>query len=219
MVKCHYNSFSIIHAGGRNVVDNIPGDVAQDYNVTEDMPLNITQMSPLHAIATFRDRAVDYSAPEQRIVASHDSSLILRTMFRLLKSGNFNLQAKADVVFSDEAGIDADGLTRELCHMVMASLRDGKGGISLFEGKIDHLIPIHSQEYVASKYFVYAGRLIAHSVIHAGFGLVGLSKAITEYLIEDDMQTCLTFLSVEDIPDLDIQDKIREVMLVQSPVP
>ena len=125
-------------------------------------------------------------------------------MFRLLKSGNFNLQAKADVVFSDEAVIDAHGLTRELCHMVMASLRDGKGGISLFEGKIGHLIPIHSQEYVASKYFVYTGRLIAHSIIHGGFGLVGLSKAIIEYLIEDDMQSCLTFLSVEDIPDLDM---------------
>ena len=39
-------------------------------------------------------------------------------MFRMLKCGNFNLQAKPDVVFSDEAGIDADGLTRELCKEV-----------------------------------------------------------------------------------------------------
>lgn len=66
---------------------------------------------------------------------------------------------------------------------------------------------------VASKYFIYAGKLITHSVIHAGFGLAGLSKAIVEYIInEDDMQSCLTFLSVEDIPDHDIQNIIREVM-------
>ena len=120
-------------------------------------------------------------------------------------------QNHADVVFSDEAGIDADGLTRELCHVIMASLRDGKSDILLFEGKIDHLIPVHSQEYVASKYFVYAGKLIAHSVTHAGFGLMGLSRAIVQFLIEDDMQKCLTFLSVEDIPDHDIQVKIKEV--------
>ena len=36
---------------------------------------------------------------------------------------------------------------------------------------------IHSAKYVAFKYFDYAGKLIAHSVVHAGFGLVGLSKA------------------------------------------
>ena len=47
-------------------------------------------------------------------MASHDSSVILQTMLRLFKCGSFNLQAKPDVVFSDEAGIDADGLTREL---------------------------------------------------------------------------------------------------------
>ena len=98
-------------------------------------------------------------------------------MFGVFKCGSFNLQAKPNAVFSDEAGIDADGLTRELCHMIMASLRDGKSGILLFEGEIDHLIPVHSQEYVASKYFVYAGKLIAHSVIHAGFWFGGVVKS------------------------------------------
>ena len=84
------------------------------------MPLTISQMSPSDAIATFRNRAVDNSALEQQIVASHDSSMILRTMFRLMKRGNFNLQATPEVIFSDEAGIDAImGLTWELCHMIM----------------------------------------------------------------------------------------------------
>lgn len=46
--------------------------IAQDQNVAEDIPLTIT----------LRNRAVDISALEQRIVASHDSSMILRTMFR-----------------------------------------------------------------------------------------------------------------------------------------
>ena len=133
-------------------------------------------------------------------------------MFRMLKCGNFNLQAKPDVVFSDEAGIDADGLTRELCHMVMTALREGKGDIRLFEGVVGHLLPVHNELYIASKYFEYAGKLIAHAVIHAGFGLVGLSRVVVEYLIEDDITKCLTHLSVEDIPDFDIRSKIQEVI-------
>ena len=80
------------------------------------------------------------------------------------------------------------------------------------EGVIDHLIPIHSEEYVASKYFEYAGKLIAYSVVHAGFGLVGLSKAIVHYLVEDDLQQCLTFLSVEDIPDIERRNTVKEVI-------
>ena len=95
-----------------------------------DMPLTISQKLPSQALKEFQDRAV-VCATDQRIVASHDSSTVLRAMFRMLKSGNFNLQAKPDVTFSDEAGIDAEGLTRELCHMVMAALRDGKGDIRL----------------------------------------------------------------------------------------
>ena len=33
-----------------------------------------------------------------------------------------------------------------------------------------------------------------------------------QYLIEDDVEKCLTYLSVEDIPDLDIRKKIKEVI-------
>lgn len=132
-------------------------------------------------------------------------------MFRLLKCGSLNLQAIPNVVFSDEAGMDAEGLTRELCHMVMANMADGKGGIVLFEGQMDHLVPVHSEEYTASNYFKYAGKLIAHSVLHAGFGLTGLSRAITEYLVTEDVNSCLPHLSEEDIPDLDIRESLKQV--------
>jgi hypothetical protein len=73
-------------------------------------------------------------------------------------------------------------------------------------------MPVHNEQYLASQYFVYARKLIAHAVLHAGLGLVGLAKVIKEYLIEDDIDHCLKYLSVEDIPDLDIQNKIKQVM-------
>ena len=184
--------------------------------MAEDMPLSISLNTPFQAMSTFQNRVVDNTAIEQQIVACHDSSLILRTMFRLLKCGNFNIRAKPNVIFADEAGIEAEGLGRELCHKVMASLQDGKGNIILFEESIGHLIPVHNKQYIASKYFKYAGKLIAHSVIHAGFGLVSVSRAIVEYLVQDDLEKCLTHLSVEDVPDLDIQNTIKEVRYQSS---
>lgn len=178
-----------------------------------DIPLSTPLKQPSVALAMFRERVVDKSGPDQLIRASHDSSTVVREMFRLLKSGQFNIKAKPKVMFTNEAGIDADGLTRELCHMVMASIQDGKGGVQLFEGKRDHLIPVHNEEYIASHYFEYVGKLIAHSVIHAGFGFVGLSRAITMYLISEDVDSCLTHLSVEDIPDFELQTRVKEVIV------
>ena len=176
-----------------------------------DLPVATSLQPPSTALAMFRERVVDYSVRDQMIRASHDSSNIVRQMFRLLKSGQFIVKAKPNVEFANEAGIDADGLTRELCHIVMATIHDGKGGVQLFEGKIDHLIPVHNEEFIASHYFEYVGKLIAHSVIHAGFGLVGLSRVIAMYLILEDIDSCLTHLSVEDIPDFELQNDVRQV--------
>ena len=113
-------------------------------------------------------------------------------------------------MFDGEDGMDAEGLTRELCHMMISSMRDGKGGIILFEGQIDHLIPVHNEQYLASRYHKYAGQLIAYCFIHAGFGITGLSRAITEYL-KTEMNECLPYVSQDDIPDLDIREKLKQV--------
>ncbi|XP_067051737.1 uncharacterized protein [Acropora muricata] len=110
----------------------------------DDVPLSASlNVSPELMVKEFRDHMVDKYVPEQTIRASHDSN-ILRDMFRYLKSRQFNLRARPNVVFDGEDGMDAEGLTRELCHM-MSSMRDGKGGIILFEGQIDHLIPVHNE--------------------------------------------------------------------------
>lgn len=91
---------------------------------------------------------IDKSAPAQIITASHSSCSVRRDMFQLLKRGGLHLKATSNVIFRDEEGMDADSLTRELCHMVMANMTGGKGGTVLFKGEMDHLIPVHSEEYI-----------------------------------------------------------------------
>lgn len=182
-----------------------------EHSDDDDVPLSASfNVSPELTVKEFRDHMVDKYVPEQTIRASHDSN-ILRDMFRYLKSRQFNLRARPNVVFDGEDGMDAEGLTRELCHMMMSSMRDGKGGIILFEGQIDHLIPVHNEQYLASQYYKYAGQLIAYCFIHAGFGITGLSRAITEYLKTAEMNECLPYVSKDDIPDLDIREKLKQV--------
>lgn len=91
-----------------------------------DLPLTVSQDPPSTALAMFRERVIDDSVPYQLIRASRDPNTIVREMFRQLKSGRFNIKAKPNVFFSNEDGIDAEGLTRELCHMVMANIATGR---------------------------------------------------------------------------------------------
>lgn len=185
--------------------------LAETGQCDDDIPLSASlNVSRELTVKEFRDHMVDKYAPEQTIRASHDTN-ILRDMFRYLKSRQFNLRARPNVVFDGEDGMDADGLTRELCHMMMSRMRDGDGGIVLFEGQIDHLIPVHNEQYLASQYYKYAGQLIAYCFVHGGFGITGLSRAIAEYLKSGEVNECLPYLSEEDIPDLDIREKLKEV--------
>ena len=102
-----------------------------EHSDDDDVPLSASlNVSPELTVKEFRDHMVDKYVPEQTIRASHDSN-ILRDMFRYLKSRQFNLRARPNVVFDGEDGMDAEGLTRELCHMIMSSMREGKGGIIL----------------------------------------------------------------------------------------
>ena len=43
----------------------------------------------------------------------------------------------------------------------MSRMRDGVGGIIHFEGQINHLIPVHNEQYLASEYYKCGGHLIA----------------------------------------------------------
>lgn len=47
--------------------------------------------------------------------------------------------------------------------------------------------------------------------MHAGFGITVLSWAITKYLQTPEMHEYLPYLSKDDIPDLDIREKLKQV--------
>ena len=154
---------------------------------------------------------VDESYIRQPIVVNRSPDTIIKEVMKEHKRGSIDLKKKPDVEFVGEAGMDADALTREYFHILMSSLKEGAGCIVLFEGEENHLLPVHCTEYVASQYFVYVGKMIAHSILHCGKGLVGLSRALAQFIVTDDIERSMLNLTVNDVPDLEIRESLGQV--------
>lgn len=92
----------------------------------------------------------------------------------------------------------------------MALINEKIDGRCLFEGEEDHKLPVTDSTLLRGGLFRMAGKFIAHSIIHTGIGLVGISPAAIEYLtIQDiDEDTPLT-ITINDIADMDLRRAIQ----------
>lgn len=95
----------------------------------------------------------------QDISIDRQSGIVLRDLFKKLKRGVLDTRKVPDKTFVGEEGIDADGLTKEFFTLIMSALASGKGGYILFEGEIDHLVPVNSEEFYQSGFFKLASLL------------------------------------------------------------
>ena len=93
----------------------------------------------------------------------------------------------------------------------MNALTSGTGGYIMFEGGSDHLMPVISEEYYQSGYFRFIGQLIGMSVLYSGIGIVGLSRALTTYMVTEDVELANCNLSIDDVPDYCVQQALMEV--------
>lgn len=166
---------------------------------------------PDKSLARYQAKMVSHSPRRQLITVQRSSNNIIRDVLKEYKRGSFDIQKVPDVEFIGEEGIDAKGLTREFSHIIMSCLREGKGRIALFEGEMDHLLPVHCAAYVASNYFSYVGKMIAHSVLHSAIGMVGLSRALCTLLITSNMERAMLDITVSDVPDVELRATVEKV--------
>nr|XP_020483122.1 G2/M phase-specific E3 ubiquitin-protein ligase-like isoform X1 [Labrus bergylta]XP_020483666.1 G2/M phase-specific E3 ubiquitin-protein ligase-like isoform X1 [Labrus bergylta]XP_020516076.1 G2/M phase-specific E3 ubiquitin-protein ligase-like isoform X2 [Labrus bergylta]XP_029131192.1 G2/M phase-specific E3 ubiquitin-protein ligase-like isoform X3 [Labrus bergylta]XP_029131290.1 G2/M phase-specific E3 ubiquitin-protein ligase-like isoform X3 [Labrus bergylta]XP_029132000.1 G2/M phase-spec len=87
----------------------------------------------------------------------------------------------------------------------------GVGQTLLFEGEPDHLVPAASEVLIESNLFRVAGRMIAHSFLHDGPHVTGLSPAVIHVLFNGDPE--MATIVVEDCPDLHIRSIITMLEL------
>lgn len=117
------------------------------------------------------------------------------------------------VSFSGDVAV-GDGVTRYFMTTIISKLQfgfsldlGGMGRTLLFEGEPDHLVPAASEVLIESDLFRVAGRILAHTFLHDGPKVTGLSPAVIHVLFNGDpeMATVVT----EDCPDLHIRSIIK----------
>ena len=178
-------------------------------SIGESFPLGIGNMAPHEALQLLKRKVVNSSS--QSILINRNSQIIIRDLFKKLKHKELDVAKVPDVTFIGEEGIDADSLTKQFFALATCALSDGSGGYILFEGGQDDLVPIISEEFHQSSYFRYVGELIAMPVLHGGLGIVGVSRAVTNFMITDNMEMASCHLTVEDVTDYNIQQDVTEV--------
>ena len=166
-------------------------------------------LDPYDAIKLHKSRVL--SLGTQEILINRQCGIMLRDLFKKFKRGDLDIKKVPDVTFIGEEGIDAEGLTKEFFTLVMNALTSGTGGYIMFEGGSDHLVPVISEEYYQSGYFRFVGQLIGMSVLHSGIGIVGLSRALTTYMVTEYVELASCNLSIDDVPDYCVQQALMEV--------
>ena len=138
------------------------------------------QAEPEELLIKWRESKVDNLGRRKIISIDRTSPRLFRSPFAKYKRAEMNLNARLEVEFEGEPGVDAGSLTREYCNMLMGLLRSGETA-SIFEGQEGHIIPVHSVDALSSGCSYIAGQMIAHSLLHGGVGMVGVSVPKIQY--------------------------------------
>jgi hypothetical protein len=56
------------------------------------------------------------------------------------------------------------------------------------------------------------------SVLHAGFGMTGISRALSVFIATDDVYKAMCHLSISDVPDYGIQEILHVVRVMRAEI-
>lgn len=184
------------------------------HNTAEELP-------PVRVLENYR-KAVKTSAPPLRIYLSRLKDDLETDILQLYKGKDINLTAEPKVRFEGEAGVGS-GPVREFFSLSMQLLEEGLQNdfgpdqhVLIFEGQEDHKVPRQEPLLRQTGLFVAAGKMIAHSALHGGPGVHGISPAVIHYWsVEDVSSEELSGnrppVGLEDIPDINLREIVSQV--------
>ncbi|XP_070532702.1 uncharacterized protein [Ptychodera flava] len=128
------------------------------------------------------------------------------------------LRGRPEVEFSDsKETCDIGGPRREFFSLLMQSIMTGYLAVEddeddevmlLFEGEMDHKILVHDDILLGKEIFNVAGRMVQHSIMWGGPGLVGIAQSVKDYLRTGSQYEVV--LSLTDIPDMEMRDALQK---------
>lgn len=167
-------------------------------------------------------KTVKRGSSPSRIYLSRLHGDLENDILQLYKASNFSLTAEPKVRFEGEAGVGS-GPVREFFSLSMQLLEEGLPDVFepdkrllIFEGQEDHKVPRQEPLLRQTGLFVAAGKMIAHSALHGGPGIHGISPAVVHYWSVEDVSVEELAgnrppVGLEDIPDVHLREILNEV--------
>ena len=171
-------------------------------------------------IQSFRESKIDDEAVRQLFTVCRDDgeAVMKADILAMYKNPHTNLLARPRVRFEGEEGVGA-GPLREFLQVAVKIAEEGIGfnpkPVIYFEGEPDHKLPVHSLSLRNTGSFKAVGRILAHSFLHGGPCIHGLSKATTHYFAsqkKQDLSLDPPPLELQDVADFDLRMLLKEVL-------
>lgn len=174
---------------------------------------------PVTAITKHRQQTLneDSPPPPMRIYINRMKEEFSADVLTIYKKPNPGLRSTLRVKFENEAAV-GEGPVREVFSTLMGFLQDGfpldseEQLTMIIKGQEDHKLPIPNALLCNAGFYTSVGRMIAHSNLHGGPLLYGLSPAVVEFWCKDSINA----VTIEDVPDYELREALVEVSTVYS---
>ena len=179
-------------------------------------------MSAAEILNSYRHEVVSHQCSTQFISVNRTQVSLLIQLMRIYKDPRLDLTKPLNVDFACEHGADVGGPTKEYFHVAISVLSkvDTLYNIQLFGGQEGHLLPLNGVDAISSGCFEIAGKLIAHSVLHGGPGMAGLSPVVIKYLVTGSIDEAKELVSIYDLYDPELQEilekKVRNQLSIKQ---
>ena len=143
----------------------------------------------------------------QMINIDRMSKSMLNQLMRIYKNPELSIRKVPDISFTGETAADVGGPTREFFYVAIDSLVkvDERSGIQLFFGVLGHMLPLCSLDALSGGCFLMAGKLLAHSILHGGSGLV------VKYIATGSVDIAQALVTLDDLGDIELKTLLTQV--------
>ncbi|XP_068697998.1 uncharacterized protein [Montipora foliosa] len=170
-----------------------------------------TDMSAAEIFNSYHDEVVAHQSSTQFISVTRMQISLLMQLMHIYKDPRLDLTKPLNVNFVGEHGADVGGPTKEYFHEAISILSkvDTPYNIQPFGGQDGHLLPLYGVDAISSGCFETAGKLVAHSVLHGGPGMAGLSPVVIKYLVTGSIDEAKELVSIDDLYDPELQEILQ----------
>ena len=154
-------------------------------------------------------------SPTYRVYVNRMTSDFANDALAIYKVGNNKLCSPFSVKFENETSVER-GPVREFFSLLTEMMNgfpaegENKPCTLVFEGEDNHKVPVANALLRNTGFYLSIGRMIAHSFLHGGPPIFGLSLAVVQYIASDDKEE-ISDIQFADIPYIDLRSALLEV--------